>query len=294
MYLQACRPPTGIAVPSELQEVDSPLRHCLQAWRAMLHNHPDELFRDWVVAGITDGFRIGFNWSSPLTSATRNIPSAYEQSQAVDKYVADEVAAGNLIEMGPRTAAGAHSIQINRIGVIPKGHTPGRWRIITDLSFPPGQSVNDGIAAEKCSLEYTTVDRVAGAALALGRGALLAKIDIKSAYRLLPVHPADRVLLGCKWQGKIYVDGKLPFGLRSAPKIFNAVADALEFCFRQAGVENIDHYLDDFITFGPPSWSGLQQQSQVNKGSSRQVGSTVGCGEGGRAYLEAHLLGNTD
>ncbi len=164
--------------------------------------------------------------------------------------IADEVAAGNLIEMGPSTT---QPIQINWIGVIPKGHTPGRWRIITDLSFPRGQSVNDGIPAERCSLEYTTVDRVAGAALALGRGALLAKIDIESAYRLIPVHPVDRPLLGCKWQGQVYVDGKLPFGLRSAPKMFNAVADALEFCFRQEGVENIDHYLDDFITFGPPA-----------------------------------------
>ena len=50
----------------------------------------------------------------------------------------------------------------------------------------------------------------------------------------------------------MYVDPMLPFGLRSAPKIFNAVADALEWGVRQQGVEHIFHYLDDFIVIGAP------------------------------------------
>ena len=50
-----------------------------------------------------------------------------------------------------------------------------------------------------------------------------------SAYRNIPVHPGDRHLLGIQWQGKTFVDTCLPFGLRSAPKLFNAVADALEW-----------------------------------------------------------------
>ena len=45
----------------------------------------------------------------------------------------------------------------------------------------------------------------------------------------------------------------MPFGLRSAPKIFAAVADTLEWCLRQRGVELIHHYLDDFIVISPPS-----------------------------------------
>ena len=72
------------------------------------------------------------------------------------------------------------------------------------------------------------MDQVALAAVRLGRGALLAKTDIKAAYRLILVHPMDRVWLGMKWEDLVYVDGMLAFGLRSAPKLFNAVADALE------------------------------------------------------------------
>ena len=55
-----------------------------------------------------------------------------------------------------------------------------------------------------------------------------------------------------KWKDHIFVDGMLPFGLRSAPKIFNAVADALEWIVGQEGVELIFRYLDDFAVLGPP------------------------------------------
>ena len=101
-------------------------------------------------------------------------------------------------------------------------------------------------------MSYTTVDQVAATALVLGRGAMIAKIDIKSAYRLIPVYPVDCKWLGMKWDNKIYVDGMLPFGLRSATKMFNSVADAAEWCVVREGLEHIFHYLDHFAVVGPP------------------------------------------
>ena len=130
--------------------------------------------------------------------------------------------------------------------------------MITDLSYPPNASVNDGIEASLCSLSYVTVDQVASMAASLGAGTLLAKVDIESAYRLVPVHPDDRPLLAMQWKGGVYVDTMLPFGLRSAPKIFTAIADGLEWIARQNGVTRIEHYLDDFVILGPPE-SGARQ-----------------------------------
>ena len=71
--------------------------------------------------------------------------------------------------------------------------------------------MNDAIDTKLCSLEYITVDNVADVALSLVIEALIAKIDIKSAYRLIPVCPADRKWLGMQWQDRVYVDGMLPF-----------------------------------------------------------------------------------
>ena len=96
------------------------------------------------------------------------------------------------------------------------------------------------------------VDDIAAVLAQLGKGALLAKVDIESAYRLIPVHPHDRPLQAVRWDGNIYIDPMLPFGLRSAAKIFNAVADALHWYLHQSGIPLVCHYLDDFVIIGPP------------------------------------------
>ena len=93
--------------------------------------------------------------------------------------------------------------------------------------------MNDGIDKELSSVSYVSVDNVVARILKLGRGALLAKMDIKQVYRNVPVYPEDRLLLGMCWEGKVYVDTALPFGLRSAPLIFTALADALLWVMRQ-------------------------------------------------------------
>ena len=71
--------------------------------------------------------------------------------------------------------------------------------MITDLSFPKGSSVNDGIDPSLCSLMYTSVDEAVRKGLECGKGSLMAKMDIRSAYRTIPVHPDDRHLLGMSW-----------------------------------------------------------------------------------------------
>ena len=55
-----------------------------------------------------------------------------------------------------------------------------------------------------------------------------------------------------KWKDKIYIDGCLPFGLRSAPKLFNILADLLSWIAAQEGISGILHYFDDFLIIGPP------------------------------------------
>ena len=86
----------------------------------------------------------------------------------------------------------------------------------------------------------------------LGCDALMAKLDIKSAFRLCPVRPADHHLLGMRWQGNFFFDRVLPFGLRSAPCIFNCLAEAIEWIAKQEGVTHIHPYLDDYFLAGTP------------------------------------------
>ena len=81
----------------------------------------------------------------------------------------------------------------------------------------------------------------------------MAKFDFEAAYQNIAIHPSDRFLLGMKWRSKFYVDLALPFGLRSAPYIFNCVAELVEWILvNNYEVPDLLHYLDDFITAGPP------------------------------------------
>ena len=91
------------------------------------------------------------------------------------------------------------------------------------------------------------------------------KVDLKSAFRLIPVRPEDRPLLGCFWQSKYYVDLRLPFGLRSAPALFNQLADALQFILSaNYGIADLAHYLDDFFGVGPPSASPSRSLAAIH------------------------------
>ena len=91
------------------------------------------------------------------------------------------------------------------------------------------------------------------------RGTCLAKFDVQGAFRTVPVHPDDRWLLGMQWRGSVYVDKVLPFGLRSAPKIYNAIADAQMWIFKHLDRVEVIHYLDDFLDFGAPGSSQCEQ-----------------------------------
>ena len=154
--------------------------------------------------------------------------------------------------MGPLPVEEFPQVQLSPFGVIPK-KSPGKWRLITDLSSPEGHSVNDGIPSAVCSLNYVTIEDAAKAVMDKGAGALLAKVDIQNAYRSVPVHPDDRWLLSTMWENALYIDTALPFGLRSAPKIFNALADAVEWMLKQEGIEVVLHYLDDYLLVGAPN-----------------------------------------
>ena len=139
------------------------------------------------------------------------------------------------------------SIHTSPIGIIAKPHQPGKFRLIVDLSSPAGGSVNDGIPTELCSFVYATVEEAASLVKGHGKGAFMSKLDLMSACCMVPIHPQDQWLLGITWNTTVLVDRALPFGLRSAPKIFNSVADGLAWAMSGAGIVHPIHYLDDFF-----------------------------------------------
>ena len=106
---------------------------------------------------------------------------------------------------------------------------------------------------------FSSVDDAIDMIVRCGHGCLMAKFDIKAAYRILLIHPEDGFLFGMKWRDKIFIDLCLAFGLRSACKIFNNFADMLAWILKFWGfILFLIHYLDDFFLVAPPNLNEFQ------------------------------------
>ena len=88
----------------------------------------------------------------------------------------------------------------------------------------------------------------------------MSKLDVKSAFRICPVHPSDWNLLGFSFQDRFFVDLCLPFGLRSSVNRFTQVADTILWILQNNyGIPNSANYLDDFFLADAGNTSKCQE-----------------------------------
>lgn len=212
----------------------------------LLREHPCQSLVSFIISGLSSGFDIGFH--GPCTATRpRNLLSARSNSQSVWEAIAKELARGHT--SGPFLSPPITPLHCSPLGAVPK--KDGSYRIILDLSSPRGNAINEGICKEEFSVRYSTFDDALKLVSGLGPTAFLAKIDIKHAFRLCPVKPAQWGLLGYCWEGYYFVDTRLPFGSRSSPFLFNCFADLLCWIFLTVlAIPFVIHYLDDFFLCG--------------------------------------------
>ena len=134
------------------------------------------------------------------------------------------------------------------LGLFPRRHLVNIYRLIHHLSFPKGASGNDGLSSEDSSVQYATITFVKS----VGKNCFLAKIDIKNAFRIIPVHPDDYPLLGIFWKGSFYYDKCMPMGCSSSCKIFETFSTTVEWVARhKLSIPYILHLLNDFLIVAP-------------------------------------------
>ena len=98
-----------------------------------MEGEPVGKFREYLLKGIRNGFRIGFKYGSWVCkSAKANMKSAADNLKVVDDYLAKEAGLGRVL--GALDEVLLPSTIKNRFEVIPKNHQPGKWRLIVDLS----------------------------------------------------------------------------------------------------------------------------------------------------------------
>ena len=136
----------------ELQHIQILLR--AQEWERALVACSDREICSVLLRGRTEGFRVGFCFSfCRCTRAKSNMQSVVSNPQVVKEYLAREVERWSVV--GQFELDALPEVHISHYGVIPKGHRPGKWRLIVNFSHPEGASVNDGIKPKLCTLNYT-------------------------------------------------------------------------------------------------------------------------------------------
>ena len=212
-----------------------------------LDNYPDKL----AARKIYNGFKYGFplHYEGPLISFNaENLKSAKDNPSIVQEKIQKEIQSGRV--EGPFSDPPFNAFRVSPLGLVPKKE-PGEYRMIHHLSYPKGNSVNDFIDQDLCSVQYTKFDAVIQMVQQLGQGALLAKTDIKSAFRLLPVSKTDFQLLGFSFEGFYYFDKALPFGCSISCATFEMFANFIQWVIRSGStVGKVEHYLDDFLFGG--------------------------------------------
>ena len=161
-----------------------------------LANYPNTELKTYLIDGLTNGFSIGFNDTAHAPTQPNNLLSATQHSKEVTKALQKEIQRGHT--SGPFLHPPWKDLHCSPLGSREK--KDGSRRLIMDLSQPQGNSINDNIEKEDFPCQYTHFDNATNMVYNKGKNCLMTKIDIKHAFRLLPVHPTQWILLGiCCW-----------------------------------------------------------------------------------------------
>ena len=206
--------------------------------------------RRFLVDGFSQGFTLGYSGPREYSFAN-NSEATIKNSDLVDRKLQKEIELGRIA--GPFQHAPFSNFRISPLAIIPK-RVPGEYRLIHNLSAPLGNSINSHIPHELASVKYQKMQHAVDIIKKLGKGTLMGKIDIKDAFRLIPVKPVDYELLGIQWKNAFYYDMTLPMGCRTSCATFEAFSSALHWVLtNKRGASHVVHIIDDFLLLGKPN-----------------------------------------
>ena len=204
--------------------------------------HDDD--QEFLLDGIINGFQLIPADSSLAPAEMDNYRSSTnpEARARVEQTIRDELREGNYV------ITPAKPTIVSAIGAVPKGDSD-EFRLIHDCSMPKGLGVNSYVPSLD-KLHFQTID---DAIKLVDQGSFLAKIDLRHAYRSVPIHPSNFQVTGLKWlfsgdQNHAFMhDTRLCFGGRRSPGIFHHLTQSVRRMMCRKGFEGIVVYLDDFL-----------------------------------------------
>lgn len=229
----------------------------LAGWREFSRTYPVQAVVEAISGICRFGARIGYRGPRGPMQIHQNLSSAKDAPYTVTTDIKAELE-NNCLECYPSIETPPEYFIASPLGLIDK--SDGTKRRIHHLSFPTYEqasgSINGGILEDYGTITYSGVQDAIMAIQKFGRGCLLVKCDFESAFRHIPITPFDSGLLGFHWENKYYSERFLPFGLRTAPFLFNLFAETFHWILANELAKDhlsaeIIHYLDDFLIILP-------------------------------------------
>ena len=191
------------------------------------------------------GMPIDCKPSFGVKKAQKNHFSAVSFKEEVSDYVEKGVHSKALL--GPFELSPIEDLCFSPLMSVPK--ETSKRRIIVDFSFPPGNSINDGISRSsyldfEVDFSLPSVKSMVSRLNDLGTGCLLYKRDLKGAFRQFSTDPGDYRFTGLRWDGKTYIDTRLAMGLRSSAFCCQSVTEIVAKIAGEKAFVLV--YLDDF------------------------------------------------
>lgn len=255
-------PPVQSPNPSSHHHL-APLVLNIPEWERQLYLSP-HADNDFIIESLHNGVDIGLTTSHFSHRPCSNLLSA-KGKENVSKILQDMVRETNMgRRAGPFRSLPFYNLQCSPIGTVPKKRS-NKLRVIHHLSYPrddSNSSVNESIEDIEC--EYLLFDEVLTQIAKLGKACLLSKFDIHEAFRLIRVRVDQQYCLGMRFQEFYFYERCLPFGLKSAPGLFEKFSSAINRFLTKAGIPHILHYVDDFLCLSLPM-SGESDFSTATK-----------------------------
>lgn len=212
-------------------------------WSDLLHGDHDE---DYLLNGIKNGFILHDNDTECMPNRhSTEIPKNYRSAREHCTKVEETLISG--LEEGHFRILDQPAVFCSPLSAIPKPN--GGIRLIHDLSSPAGKCLND-CASKDEDLKFQSV---MDAVRQLSPTSYMAKVDLKSAYRSVKIHPSSWRMTGLHWtftghSKRTYMcDTRLPFGARKSVSVFHRLTQAISRSLQRKGFCPLVVYIDDFL-----------------------------------------------
>ena len=243
-----------LRVPSKLN---------IDEWRRSEHLLSDSTLVDMLAFG----FPAGYESDVKPKEGCQNHGSALRHQSDIVQFIHKEVELGAML--GPfKQTPFVDWDRRNPMMTCPKRDSTRR-RVILDLSYPHGQSVNSGVPSgwldgAEFKMRLPNPWDLAEAIRQQGRGALIYKVDLSRAYRQLRSCPLDWPLLSVAWEEELLVDVAVPFGLRHGASACQRTTEAVAELVRQEVDARVFPYVDDSAGVADPLVAMMHYQALLD------------------------------